>query len=82
MQPSIATDKPVVGVAITSQVPVPGCGTGASHPTDIEVAARFCLEVAKQYGKGLCSFFDEVEWENIQMRYGSLKLLQTLGNPS
>ena len=59
MQPTTATDKPVVGVAITTEVPVPGCGTGASHPTDIEAAARFCLEVAKSFGKGLCSFYDE-----------------------
>jgi hypothetical protein len=79
MQPCIATDKPVVGVAITSQVPVPGCGTGASHPTDIEEAARFTLEVAKQYGKGLCSFYDEAEWANIVERYGANKHLQALG---
>jgi hypothetical protein len=79
MQPCTATDKPVVGVAITTQVPVPGCGTGASHPTDIEEAARFTLEVAKQYGKGLCSFYDEEEWINIVNRYGALKDLQTLG---
>jgi hypothetical protein len=79
MQPAIATDKPVVGIAITTQVPVPGCGTGASHPTDIEVAARYCLEVAKQYGRGICSFYDEKEWENILKRYGPLKALQTLG---
>ena len=80
MQPTTATDKPVVGVAITTEVPVPGCGTGASHPTDIEQAARFCLEVAKQYGRDLCSFYDEAEWANIKTRYGPLKHLQTLGN--
>jgi hypothetical protein len=79
MQPTTATDKPVVGVAITTEVPVPGCGTGASHPTDIEAAARFCLEVAKLFGKGLCSFYDEEEWANIVERYGSLRHLQTLG---
>jgi hypothetical protein len=79
MQPCTATDKPVVGVAITSQIPVPGCGTGASHPTDIEEAARFVLEVAKQYGRGLCCFYDESEWDNIMKRYGALKELQTLG---
>ncbi len=79
MQPCTATDKPVVGVAITTQVPVPGCGTGASHPTDIEEAARFTLEVSKLYGRGLCSFYDEEEWVNIINRYGALKTLQTLG---
>jgi hypothetical protein len=80
MQPTTATDKPVVGVAITTEVPVPGCGTGASHPTDIEQAARFCLEVAKQYGRDLCRFYDEAEWITIKTRYGPLKHLQTLGN--
>lgn len=79
MQPTTATDKPVVGVAITTEVPVPGCGTGASHPMDIEAAARFCLEVAKFFGKGLCSFYDEEEWNNIVERYGPLRHLQTLG---
>jgi len=79
MQPCTATDKPVVGVAITTQVPVPGCGTGASHPTDIEEAARFTLEVAKLYGRGLCSFYNEEEWVNIINRYGAFKTLQTLG---
>jgi len=82
MQPCTATDKPVVGVAITSQIPVPGCGTGASHPTDIEEATRFTLEVAKQYGRGLCSFYDEDEWLNIVNRYGTFRSLQTLGDSS
>jgi hypothetical protein len=79
MQPTIATDKPVVGVAITTEVPVPGCGTGASHPMDIEVAARFTLEVAKAFGEGGCRFYDVDEWDNIKMRYGALRKLQTLG---
>jgi hypothetical protein len=79
MQPCTATDKPVVGVAITTEVPVPGCGTGASHPTDIEMASRFCLEVAKAYGKGVCSFYDTEEWETILKRYGAFTILQTQG---
>ena len=79
MQPCIATDAPVVGVAITTETAVPGCATGASHLTDIEEAARFCVEVAKAFGKGLCSFYDADEWANIVKRYGPLKQLQTLG---
>jgi hypothetical protein len=51
MQPCVATTVPVVGVAITSDVPVPGCATGASHVVDIECAARFCIEVAKAFGE-------------------------------
>jgi hypothetical protein len=79
MQPCIVTSKPVVGVAITSQIPVPGCGTGASHPKDIEEAARFTLEVAKQYGKGLCKFYDNHEWNIILERYGANRHLQYIG---
>lgn len=81
MQPCTQTNAPVVGVAITTETAVPGCATGASHPTDIEEAARFCIEVAKAHGKGLCSFYDEEEWGRIKRRYGPLSLLQTPGNP-
>jgi len=79
MQPATATDAPVVGVAITAETPVPGCATGASHATDIEEAARFVLETAKAFGKGLCRFYDEEQWDLIAKRYGPLKLLQTTG---
>lgn len=79
MQPCIATDAPLIGLAITTQVPVPGCGTGASHPTDIESAARYCIEVAKQFGKGLCSFYDKEEWATILRLYGAHKHLQAKG---
>ncbi len=79
MQPSTATDAPVVGVAITTETAVPGCATGASHVIDIEEASRFVLEVAKAYSKGVCRFFDEEQWELILKRYGPLKLLQTTG---
>jgi hypothetical protein len=79
MQPATATDAPVVGVAITAEVLVPGCATGASHVTDIEEAARYILEVAKAFGKGLCCFYDEEQWGLIVERYGPLKDLQTMG---
>ena len=79
LQPATVTDAPVVGVAITTEVPVAGCATGANHVIDLEEAARFTLEVAKDYGRGLCKFYDEEEWSIILKRYGPLKLLQTLG---
>jgi hypothetical protein len=79
MQPCTATDAPVVGVAITAETAVPGCATGASHVTDIEEASRFVLETAKAFGKGLCRFYDEEQWELIVKRYGPLKALQTKG---
>ena len=36
LQPATATSAPVVGIAITTEVPVPGCATGASHFIDME----------------------------------------------
>lgn len=79
LQPATATDAPVVGIAITAEVPVPGCATGASHPFDLEQAARFTLEVAKAFGKGDCHFYDAEEFDRITKLYGSMHHLQTLG---
>ncbi|MDH5384775.1 MAG: DUF1177 domain-containing protein, partial [Candidatus Aminicenantes bacterium] len=52
LQPAAATHAPVVGVAITTEVPVAGCATGANHCIDIEMAVRFVVEVAKSWGEG------------------------------
>lgn len=79
VQPATATPAPVVGVALTAEVPVPGSATGASQPADIELAVRFCLEVAKAFGRGQCRFYDPEEWQAIQRRYGPMTVLQTLG---
>ena len=79
MQPCTCTDAPVVGVAITTQTMVPGCGTGCSHYQDVEEAARFCMEVAKAFGRGELQFYDETDFRTLQRRYGSMKKLQTLG---
>lgn len=80
LQPSVATDAPVVGVAITTEVPVSGCATGATHVQDVEGAVRFAIEVGKAYTQGKCSFFDPVEFALIQKRYGSMTHLQSAGN--
>lgn len=79
LQPATATDVPVVGVAITTEMPVAGCATGASHPYDLEQAARFTLEVCKSFGRGKLAFYDEREFKLIQEKYGSMKVLQTKG---
>jgi hypothetical protein len=76
MQPWLATNAPVVGVAITTEVPVPGCGTGASHVPDIELATRFCIEVAKAFTEGKCRFYDEMEYARLVELYGSMKHLR------
>ncbi len=79
MQPWVATTAPVVGVAITTDIPVPGCATGASHVVDIECATRFCIEVAKAFGEEKCRFYDEKEFKLITKLYGSMNHLGTLG---
>ncbi|WP_243357017.1 DUF1177 domain-containing protein [Bacillus litorisediminis] len=79
LQPAVATDAPVVGVAITAQSTVPGCGTGASHETDIADAVRFAVEVAKEVTSGTCKFYSEDEFTKITELYGSMKVLQTMG---
>lgn len=76
LQPAVATDVPVVGVAITSTTAVPGSGTNASHPVDIALAASFCIEVASRFGAGRLSFFDEGQHRVAVDRYGSMRHLQ------
>jgi hypothetical protein len=76
MQPATATDVPVVGVALTAETVVPGCASGASQPADIEMAVRFCVEVAKAFGRGQCSFYDVDEFERLVALYGSMEHLQ------
>jgi len=78
VQPCITTSSPVVGVAITTQTAVPGCATGASHEVDLELTARFTIEVAKNFGKKKCEFYDKKEWEIITHLYGSMEHLKTL----
>ena len=76
LQPATATDAPVVGLAITTEVPVAGCATGASHFTSIEAAARFAVETAKDYSNGLCSFYDEDNFSKLTGLYGSMTHLK------
>jgi len=79
MQPTIVTDAPVVGVALTAQSAVPGCATGVTNAVDADLAMRFCIEAAKMFGDGTLRFVDEAEWQALQSRYGSLAHLQTVG---
>ncbi len=79
LQPSTATKAPVVGIAISTETPVAGCATGASHFSDIEEAARYMLEVAKAYGRGEISFYDEEEFARIQSLYGDMSHFQGFG---
>ncbi|MDR7466189.1 MAG: DUF1177 domain-containing protein [Armatimonadota bacterium] len=75
-QPATVTTAPVVGVALTTEVAVPGPATGASQAADIEEAARFCIEVAKAYGAGSCRFYDPEEFHRLLALYGPMSRLQ------
>lgn len=79
LQPATSTDAPTIGVAITTEYPVAGCATGASHFVDVEESARFVLEVAKAFCEGKCSFFDQEEFAVLQEKYGKMNRLQTMG---
>lgn len=76
LQPATATTAPVVGVAITTESAVAGCGTGATDLVAVEQAARFCIEVAKSFGAGSCSFFDPTEFDRLVDLYGPMTVLQ------
>lgn len=76
LQPSTATKAPTVGVAITTEAAVPGCGTGASHEVDMAETVRFVLEVAKNYTAKKCNFYDEEEFARLVNLYGHMNHLR------
>lgn len=79
LQPAIAIDAPVVGVAITTECAVAGCATGASHGVDVESAARFSVEVAKAFTAGQCRFHSREAFDRLVGLYGGMKQFQTKG---
>lgn len=79
LQPATATSAPVVGLALTAEVAVPGSASGASQVVDIEMAVRFCLEVAKGFGEGRSAFYDPQEFGRLVELYGPMSHLQTPG---
>ena len=79
MQPATVTSAPVVGVAVTSEMMVPGCATGASRCEDVEAAARFAIEVAKGFGRGKIPFYDQAEYAAILKKYGRMTHFQRRG---
>ena len=72
MLPWLVTDAPVVGVATTSKIIIPGSGTGANYVVGLEMATRFCVEVAKEYTMGRCRYYDENEYRRLIELYGDM----------
>ena len=79
VQPAVATGAPVVGVAVTSAVAVPGCASGASHPVDVALAATLCVEVAKAMAEPTFDVLDRDALERARELYGSMAALQGQG---
>lgn len=79
LQPTTATNAPVIGVAITVEQMVAGCATGATHGVDVESASRFAVEIAKEFTAGKCPFYDEKEFALLKKLYGSMNHFQTMG---
>lgn len=78
LQPATATKAPVVGVAITSEIPVAGCATGITNAQQIDAVGRFIIEVAQRFGQKKCQFYDEKEYTLMVKKYGSLAQFQEL----
>lgn len=78
MQPAVASQAPVVGVAITGEIPVPGCATGVTNAHQIDQVGRFVIEVAQAYTKNKLEFYDKKEFGQIVNLYGDMKKLQKL----
>lgn len=76
LQPAVATDAPVIGLALATETTVAGCATGASHEVDIEQAARFAVEIAKDVTAGVCHFFDTDEYARLIELYGEQSRFQ------
>jgi len=80
LQPATATSSPVVGVATTAAIPVPGCANGANDLFSLDQAARFCVATALAFTDGRCRFFNEEAFAELVERYGPMTHLQGLGS--
>ena len=81
MQPWIYTGAPVVGVAITARMALPGSATGPTNVWALEQAARFVVEVAKDFTMGRAKFYDEEEWRTITRIHGEVREIMRRGAP-
>lgn len=79
LQPAVATTAPVIGLALATETAVAGCATGASHEVDVEQAARFAVEVAKDFTAGLCRFYDAEDFGRLVKLYGEQTRFQQGG---
>lgn len=72
----VYSDAPVVSVATTSILPVPGCGAGANYLTDLLDATGLVVETAKDFTYGRTLFYNGAEYDCLTSPYGSTGRLQ------
>ena len=81
MQPWVYTKAPIVGVAITAKMAIPGSASGATNVLALEQATRFVVEVAKDFTMGKAKFYDESEWRKIIEIHGDISNILKRGAP-
>jgi hypothetical protein len=81
LQPWLYTKAPIVGVATTTRIVVPGSATGATNIFSLEQATRFVVEVAKDFTMGRARFYDEDEWKTIMKIHGEISHIMRRGAP-
>jgi hypothetical protein len=81
LQPAVTARVPVVGVALTAEVAVPGSATGATQIDDAAAAGTFAIEVAKRYGAGDLTFYDPTEYATLLANYGPMERLLGRNDP-
>lgn len=78
LQPSLMTNAPTLGVAITSKKVIPGFATNVTNLFQIDLVSRFIIELAIKFGSGKIDFYDKKEFNRLLSLYGSMKKLQKL----
>ena len=73
------TTSPCIGIGLTSPLPISGAASGVSSVTNLEVAVRYVMEIAKEYSAGHFSFYCEEDYTELTRRYGDMSRLFTDG---
>lgn len=78
LQPSLMTDAPTLGVAITSKKVIPGSASNVTNLFQIDLVSRFIIELAIKFGAEKIEFYDKKEFNRLLLLYGSMKKLQNI----
>ena len=74
LTPNIFTDKPVVGIGISTQTKPPRQRANASHFVDIEETVRFIVEAALAYDRNALTLYDAGMFARAKARYSSIDM--------